>query len=92
MTDTTLYERLLGVEHPWQVSEVRLTLEAGAVEIDIEHVGDELVCPTCGVGCPGHPSPSGSPACRAAGRPCGPSPAASALLAADPDRRVCTRA
>ena len=53
MTDTTLYERLLGVEHPWQVFEVRLALEAGRVEIDIEHVGDALVCPTCGAGCPG---------------------------------------
>ena len=32
MTDPTLYERLLG----------------------IEHVGDELVCPTWGTGCPGY--------------------------------------
>ena len=54
MSDTTLYERLLGIEHPWRVSEVRLTLKAGAVEIDLEHVGDELVCPTCGAGCPGY--------------------------------------
>ena len=54
MSDTTLYERLLGIEHPWRVSAVRLALEAGRVEIDIKHVGDELVCPTCGADCPGY--------------------------------------
>ena len=54
MTETTLYERLLGIEHPWRVRDVRLALEQGDVEIGVEFVGETLVCPACGAACPGY--------------------------------------
>ena len=54
MTETTLYERLLGIAHPWRVHDVRLALEQGDVEVGVEFVGDTLVCPACGAPCPGY--------------------------------------
>ena len=54
MSETTLYERLLGIERPWQVCDVRLALEQGDVEVGVEFVGETLVCPACGEGCPGY--------------------------------------
>jgi len=54
MTETTLYERLLGIERPWQVCDVRLALEQGDVEVGVEFVGETLVCPACGAACPGY--------------------------------------
>ena len=54
MTETTLYERLLGIERPWQVCDVRLALEQGDVEVGVEFVGETPVCPACGAACPGY--------------------------------------
>ena len=54
MTETTLYERLLGIERPWRVHGVRLALEEGDVEVGVEFVGERLLCPTCGAACPGY--------------------------------------
>ena len=54
MTETTLYERLLGIERPWQVCDVRLALDQGDVEVGVEFVGETLVCPACGAACPGY--------------------------------------
>ena len=54
MTETTLYERLLGIERPWRVHDVRLALERGDVEVGVELVGETLVCPACGAACPGY--------------------------------------
>ena len=54
MTETTLYERLLGIERPWRVHDVRLALEQGDVEVGVEFVGETLVCPACGAACPGY--------------------------------------
>ena len=54
MTETTLYERLLGIERPWRVHDVRLSLEQGDVEVGVEFVGKTLVCPACGAACPGY--------------------------------------
>ena len=54
MTETTLYERLLGIERPWRVRDVRLALEQGDIEIGVEFVGETLVCPACGARCPGY--------------------------------------
>ena len=48
MRETTLYERLLGIERPWRVHDVRLALEQGDVEVGVEFVGETLVCPACG--------------------------------------------
>ena len=54
MTETTLYERLLGIERPWRVHGVRLALEEGDVEVGVEFVGERLLCPACGAACPGY--------------------------------------
>ena len=48
MTETTLYEKLLGIERPWRVRDVRLALDQGDVEVGVEFAGETLVCPTCG--------------------------------------------
>ena len=54
MRETTLYERLLGIERPWRVHDVRLALAQGDVEVGVEFVGETLVCPACGAACPGY--------------------------------------
>ena len=53
-TETTLYEKLLGIERPWRVRDVRLALEQGDVEVGVEFEADTLVCPACGAACPGY--------------------------------------
>ena len=42
MTETTLYEKLLGIERPWRVRGVRLALDQGDVEVRVEFAGDWL--------------------------------------------------
>ena len=50
MRDREPYRRVLGIERPWQVPEVALSLEAG--EVKVQHVavapGADLACPVCG--------------------------------------------
>lgn len=41
-TRTTLYERLMGIERPWRVCDMRLALKQGAVEVGVEFVGETL--------------------------------------------------
>lgn len=53
MRDTDLYARILGVEQPWQVSDVELRLGAGEVEVKVEHAGP-VACPTCGAAAKRH--------------------------------------
>ena len=53
MTETTLYEKLLGIERPWRVRDVCLALEQGDIEVGVEFEGDTLVCRFCGAACPG---------------------------------------
>ena len=49
MRDVDLYAQILGVESPWQVTNVDLRLEAGEVEVLVEHGSTkELSCPECG--------------------------------------------
>jgi len=49
MRDKTLYTQLLGIESPWQVSEVDLRLDEGEVDIYLERDASvPLVCPVCG--------------------------------------------
>jgi transposase len=54
MHDRELYSKLLGIEAPWKVRNVDVRLEAGEVEIFIEHSGSKLTCPTCGTKCSGY--------------------------------------
>jgi len=57
MHDKSLYTQLLGVESPWQVSEVDLRLEIGEVHIYLERdPAVPLVCPVCGREVPGYDS------------------------------------
>jgi transposase len=48
MRDTDLYARILGVERPWQVTDVELRLAAGEVEVKVEYGATEVTCPECG--------------------------------------------
>ena len=54
MHDRDLYSKLLGIETPWRVRDVEVRLEAGEVEVFIEHAGSKLRCPTCGAKCSGY--------------------------------------
>jgi transposase len=49
MEQTEFYERLLGLEKPWDVSEVKLDVGGGQVEVFLEHDdGHSWCCPGCG--------------------------------------------
>ena len=48
MQDTTLYESILGLEHPWEVKEVRLRAEEEKVEVVVATAQRSLPCPLCG--------------------------------------------
>jgi len=55
MRDKELYRRILGIQAPWEVSEIELDLKAGEVKV---HVGQKpearQICPKCGACCPGY--------------------------------------
>jgi transposase len=44
---TQLYQRILGLSAPWQVSEVNINEINGEVVIRVTHTGQGLTCPTC---------------------------------------------
>jgi transposase len=49
MQDTELYRHLLGIEKPWTVARVELTVKEQRVDVFVEHKpGDEFTCPECG--------------------------------------------
>lgn len=49
MRDTELYQRILGIESPWTVSKVELSMDRGRVDIWAEHKpGAKFSCPECG--------------------------------------------
>lgn len=52
MTETTLYERLLGTERPKRIRHVHLALVHG--EVHVAFVGTSPVCPACGAACVGY--------------------------------------
>ncbi len=55
MRDKELYARILGIEKPWTVSEVELSLADGEVNVHVEFkAGVKLKCPTCGARSPGY--------------------------------------
>jgi transposase len=48
MRDTDLYARILGVESPWQVTDVALRADVGEVEVKVEYSASATVlCPEC---------------------------------------------
>ena len=53
MRDRDLYSRILGISAPWHVTDVLLDVQAGTVEVVVEHRG-EACCPKCGKPCPGY--------------------------------------
>jgi transposase len=53
MRDRDLYAQILGITSPWHVSDVRLDVPAGTVEVVVEHRG-QACCPQCGTACPGY--------------------------------------
>jgi transposase len=55
MRDRDLYAQILGITSPWHVSDVRLDVPAGKVEVIVEHRG-QACCPQCGKPCPGYDS------------------------------------
>jgi transposase len=54
MKDTQLYSQILGIEKPWKVTDVQVSLEDDEVAVTVEHGGKKLVCPTCGRACAGY--------------------------------------
>ncbi len=53
MRDRDLYAQILGITSPWHVSDVRLDVSAGKVEVVVEHRG-QACCPQFGKACPGY--------------------------------------
>jgi len=50
---TELYTRLLGIEGPWRVLEVRYQESPARVDVYVDHDrGVKMGCPECGVACP----------------------------------------
>ena len=49
MQDRDLYARILGIEEPWVVEEVGLSLAEGEVVVRVRHSGRGLCCPECSV-------------------------------------------
>lgn len=47
MHDRELYRQILGVQAPWQVSDVEVDLPGNGVTVHIEHSGEGLSCPEC---------------------------------------------
>ncbi|MFA5628416.1 MAG: ISL3 family transposase, partial [Thiohalomonadaceae bacterium] len=54
MKDTQLYSQILGIQKPWKVTSVSVSLEDDEVEVQVQHGGSNLVCPKCGKACPGY--------------------------------------
>lgn len=55
MRDNKLYKKILGIESPWDVTEVELSIGTGEVTVIVEHTAEiQLTCPHCRVNCPGY--------------------------------------
>lgn len=54
MKDTQLYSQILGIEKPWRVTDVKVSLPEDEVKVFVEHGGSKLSCPKCGKTCPGY--------------------------------------
>ena len=52
MRETELYQKLLDLEAPWFVSEVKIDPEAQKIDVSVEHPrGTQFPCPECGKAC-----------------------------------------
>jgi transposase len=52
MRDVDLYQAILGIVTPWRVVKVDLALEAGRVDVWVEHGrGERFPCPECSEPC-----------------------------------------
>ena len=48
MKDTELYAALLHLRHPWKVTEVKVNIPGGRIDVWIEHAPDtKWLCPEC---------------------------------------------
>jgi hypothetical protein len=56
MRDRELYQRILGIESPWAVTDVALDLERREVRVEVAMQKDRLPCPKCGVDAPAYDS------------------------------------
>ncbi len=55
MRDKELYTQILGIQAPWEVSDIELDLKAGEVKVYVEQKpGTKQSCPKCGASCPGY--------------------------------------
>ena len=55
MRDKDLYQHILGIQVPWAVTAVELSMAAGKVMVHVEHdAGVQLTCPHCDIACPGY--------------------------------------
>jgi len=54
MKDTQLYSQILGIEKPWKVTGVQVSIADDEVEVTVEHGGGKLACPKCGKACSGY--------------------------------------
>ena len=55
MRDKQLYSQILGIESPWFVSDVELSLQEQKVQVFIEHNGKKACkCSVCDTPCPGY--------------------------------------
>lgn len=54
MKDTQLYSQILGIQKPWKVTSVNVSLADDEVEVQVQHGGGQLKCPKCGQVCPGY--------------------------------------
>ena len=55
MRDKELYKQILGLQAPWEVMEVELSMAANEVRVYVEHEAEARpICPHCGTSCPGY--------------------------------------
>lgn len=54
MQDRELYERLMGIEKPWQVTDTQVDLVGLEVNVSVGYALQEALCPECGKTCPIH--------------------------------------
>lgn len=54
MKDTQLYQQILGIQKPWKVVSVNVSIADDEVEVVVEHAGARRSCPKCGKACPGY--------------------------------------
>ena len=54
MKDTQLYSQILGIEKPWQVTDVQVSLAKDEVEVTVDHGSGKLTCPKYGKACSGY--------------------------------------